>query len=202
MKKTEKSAIRGLLIGDSHLRKRGNYFELGIAHSIKQKDYLKYKADFLSEAFGKDIKLKEYNTNGYECVRISTSHHYLKYCYNWLYKPQKKLTLRYLRKISNEGVAFWYMDDGSLYAKKRNGKVHAYELVISTYVSKTEAEDVILFFKERFDVDFTLKFNKGKYSVRCGTKAAKKFLSQIEKYIPECMEYKTFCNKEKLVFIK
>ncbi len=196
MKKTEKSAIRGMIIGDSHIRRRGNYHELSIAHSIKQKDYLKYKADFLSEAFEKNIKLKEYNnTNGFDCVRISTSHKYLKYCYDWLYKPQKKLTLRYLRKISNEGVAFWYMDDGSLYAKKRNGRIHAYELVISTYVSKPEAEDVILFLKERFNVDFTLKFNKGKYSVRCGTKAARKFLNQIEKYIPECMEYKTFCNK-------
>jgi len=61
-----------------------------------------------------------------------------------------------------------------LYAKKTNGKIHAYELVISMYTSKEEALDAIKFMKERLDVDFTLKYNRGKYSIRCGTRMAKK----------------------------
>lgn len=52
--------------------------------------------------------------------------------------------------------------------------------------------DLIKFFKQRYDADFTIKRNKGKFSIRCGKKAAIKVLNKLDKYIPECMSYKTF----------
>lgn len=195
MTKEEKAAIRGMMIGDSYLRrKRKSYTtELSIIHSQKQKDYFHYKRNFLETALGKKINFSEYLNEGHPSIRLCVIHRYLNFCLKWLYKNHKKyISLRYLRKINNQGIAFWYMDDGSLYAKKTNGKTHAYELVISMYSSKEEALDAIKFMKERLDVDFTLKYNKGKYSIRCGTHMAKKFLEQIDCYIPECMSYKTF----------
>ena len=195
MTKEEKAAIRGMMIGDSYLRRKQNSYttELSIIHSQKQKDYFHYKRNFLETALGKKINFSEYLNEGYPSIRLCVVHKYLNFCFKWLYKNHKKhISLRYLRKINNQGIAFWYMDDGSLYAKKTNGKVHAYELVISMYSSKEEAIDAIKFMKERLDVDFTLKYNKGKYSIRCGTNMAKKFLEQIDCYIPECMSYKTF----------
>ena len=59
-------------------------------------------------------------------------------------------------------------------------------------MSKKEAETCIVFFKEKYDVDFTLKRNKGYYSIRCGTKNAKKLLSRIGQYIIPSMAYKNF----------
>ena len=193
MRKVDKATFRGILIGDSHLRHRYKKAELQINHSLKQKEYFLFKHKFLEEFVNKKIKYSESKIkNGYEVIRLSVSDKYFNYCHKWLYKPKKKVTLKYLRKVNNRGIAFWYMNDGSLYAKKRNGKVHAYELVISMYVIKKEAEDAVKFMKERFDCNFTLKYNKGKYSIRCGTKEAKKFLAQIEEYIPSCMSYKLF----------
>ena len=43
-----------------------------------------------------------------------------------------------------------------------------------------------------YDADFTVKRNKGKFSIRCGKKAAIKVLNKLDKYIPDCMSYKTF----------
>lgn len=192
MTKEEKATIRGVAIGDSYIEKQKNYYRIHIIHSAKQYEYIKFKANYLSKACNKEIKITEFDNNGYPGVRMTVSNGYFKFVYSWLYKPNKKLTLKYLRKVNNFGVAFWYMDDGSLYAKKRNGKIHSYELVISTCCTESEAKDCIFFFKERFDVNFTLKLNKGKYSLRCGTKEAKKFLSFLEPYIPDCMKYKTF----------
>jgi hypothetical protein len=193
MKKVDKATIRGVLIGDSHLRHRFKIAELQIGHSLKWKEYFLFKHRFLEESLEKEIKYSEVKTkNGHEIIRLSITDKYFNFCYKWLYKPDKKITLKYLRKVNNRGVAFWYMDDGSLYAKKRDGETHAYELVISMYVTENEANDVIEFMQERFDCKFTLKYNKGKYSVRCGTKEAKKFLAQIEEYIPSCMSHKLF----------
>lgn len=196
MLKTHKSSLRGMFIGDSHLRISSLKLKtatLNIKHSIKQKEYFLYKLKYLENALGREIRYLENTTlKGYPYIVCSVTHNYFYYCYKWLYKPKKKMTLTYLRKVSNEGIAFWYMDDGSLYAKKRNGKPHAYELVFSTCCSKQEAEDCIKFFKERFDVDFTLKYNKNLYSIRCGTTNARKFLDQIQQFIPDCMAYKTF----------
>ena len=194
MQKQHKLAIRGMLIGDSGLQYSGRKSAtLQINHSSKQEDYFMYKHKYLENAFGIKIPIKRFKTPlGHEVLRMGFTHQYFHYCLQWLYKPKKKITLRYLRKINDEGVAFWYMDDGSLIAKKRNGKVHAYDLVISTCCTKEEAEACIQFFKERYDVDFTLKLNKGLYSIRCGTKNARKLLAIIGQYIPNCMSYKNF----------
>ena len=58
--------------------------------------------------------------------------------------------------------------------------------------TEEQALDLIKFFKQRYDADFTVKRNKGKFSIRCGKKAAIKVLNKLDKYIPDCMSYKTF----------
>jgi hypothetical protein len=199
MDNESKKTLRGILIGDSHLKKWKTTTELSIGHSKKQEDYLKFKVDFLKEVLQKDIVIKQRKIKHYDIVTISTSHKYLNLCYKWLYRPKKYISISYLRRVNNRGVAFWYMDDGSLYPKKRKGKIHSYELVICLYASKREAQNTIKFLKERFNCTFTLKFNKGRYSVRCGTGEAKKFLEQIEQFIPDCMKYKTFQNYKQLI---
>ena len=80
--------------------------------------------------------------------------------------------------------AILYLDDGSLCAKKRNGKIHAYDLVISIYGRQEECQNLIDKLKNEWGLFFTLKFNKGKYSIRCGTKEARKFLALIRPLIP------------------
>lgn len=53
--------LNGLIIGDGCLRKTNN---LKITHSIKQKEYVEYKAKLLHSIFGgKDIKLYYYKTS-------------------------------------------------------------------------------------------------------------------------------------------
>ena len=86
-----------------------------------------------------------------------------------------------------------YMDDGSLVGKKRNGKIHAYDLSISIYGTKEECQNLIdkLF---NLGMKFTLKHNKGKYLIRCGTKSARKFINYISPNIPnlDCFKNSKF----------
>ena len=50
----------------------------------------------------------------------------------------------------------------------------------------------------RFDINFTKRFNKGSFTIRCGTFEARKFIDVVQPYIVPSMFYKinmdVFCN--------
>ena len=191
--KKDKKFLNALAIGDGHIRQRGNSFAICIKHSDRQKDYLEFKAKRLSDILKREVNVRKFNNSGYGAYGIEVTIPYMKFVRKWLYRNGlKRLNISFLRRLSDEGVAIWYMDDGSLIRKKRNGKIHASELILSICCTEKEANDCILFFKGKYDVYFSLKRNKGLFSIRCGTKNAHKLLDRIEKYIIPSMKYKTF----------
>lgn len=197
MERRAKKILMGLAIGDGYVAKietkYGFKYRLFVTHCLKQEQYIRYKAKLLSQILNREINVNWIENNGYGAFRFSLSSKYLKFVYRWLYQnKQKKISLSFLRRLTDEAICFWYMDDGSLTAKKRNGKIHGYELVISTYCDEQSALNCIHFFKERYDVSFTLKRNKNKFSIRCGTKMAKKLLSHLYPYCVSDMKYKFF----------
>ena len=191
MKKEFKNLLVGLAIGDGHITK--NKKSLRIQHSTKQKEYLQYKADLINSYLGEvKVVLHEFDNSGYPGVRIWFNHPFCRYVRNWLYKDgYKKIKKELLYRLTDREIAIWYMDDGSLYeSHKGTGSA---ELVISTYCeTEDEALDLIEFMQRRYDAKFTVKRNKGKFSIRCGKNAAKKFLSKIQPFIIDSMKYKTF----------
>lgn len=193
MDKNTKNLLCGLVLGDGTVHKRGKRFQM--QHSIKQLEYLKYKVSLLREV-GFDLEIQTFECNGYQECRCGFSNDYFTRIRKWLYKTDKKVIKKeFLLRLTDREIALWYMDDGSLYKHKgKPGKSgDSYELCIATYCDTEEqATDLIKFFKQRYDADFTTKRNKGKFSIRCGKRAAIKVLNKLDKYIPECMSYKTF----------
>lgn len=190
-----KNLLCGLVLGDGTVHKRGKRFQM--QHSIKQLEYLKYKVSLLKEV-GFNLEIQTFTYNGYEECRCGFSNNYFTLIRNWLYSKdtgKKKIKKEFLLRLTDREIALWYMDDGSLYKRKgKPGKSgDSYELCIATYCdTEEEALNLIAFFKQRYDADFTVKRNKGKFSIRCGKRAAIKVLGKLDKYIPECMSYKTF----------
>jgi hypothetical protein len=185
--------LAGLALGDGYIAKKSeNSYRLQITHCDKQFDYLKCKADRLGRILDKQINIMTFDNCGHKGHRIQVSHPYFGIIHKWLYGNQGKkfVTLSFLQGLSDEAVAYWYMDDGSLISKNHNGKCHAKEVVFSMYVSEAESLNAIRFFKERFDADFTIKRNRGKCSVRCGTKSARKLLLKLQEFKCTGMEYK------------
>jgi hypothetical protein len=188
--KRAKNLLLAMSIGDGHVRK--NRSELQIKHSLKQKDYCEQKAKLLEKCLEQSINIHQKSYGGFNYILFRITHPYLKFVRNWLYKNnQKILTLKTLRRLTDEAIAIWYMDDGSLYAKKRNGIPHAFELVISTCCLTVEEAQIICdFFYERYEVKMTIKKMKGRFSVRCGTQNARKLIFRLNQYSMIGMEYK------------
>lgn len=187
----ERLLLLSMVLGDGSINKNG-YFS--VRHCLAQEEYIKWKYCLLSGS----IKLSEIyyvSNNGYGSFEFRTKvYKFIKRYRNIIYSNGgKKLShLRFLNKLEPLHLAIWYMDDGSLTQKKRNGLIHANELYINTYISKDENQLLIDYFKEKWSIYFHQSKNKGKYRLRCSTREARKFLKIVEPYVSQvkCMKHK------------
>src|SRR5699024_917839 len=103
---------------------------------------------------GKRPKVSFINNNGFPAYSIRKVNSYFRNLHSWMYVNKKKIISRkILDMLTIKGIALWYMDDGNLSAKKRNGKIHAYELFINTHEDRPTNQIIIDYFKEVHGID-------------------------------------------------
>lgn len=199
MTQEQKSILISLVLGDGHLynykhHKYNSYHSgIKITHSIKQKEYIEYKKRLLDQIFKSNIRVVEFNNSGYPGVSITKGNKYFRILKRFIYKNNCKIFSRkVLNRLTAQGVAIWWMDDGCLFPKKRNGKIHAWELYLNTYISEEENLIIIQYFKEVWDVNWRINRDRGKTRLRMSTKEGRKFLKIVRPYIKkiDCMLYK------------
>lgn len=201
MNKKDKSLLTALTIGDGYISakksKKYNYTQYSICfkHSIKQLEYLEYKAKLVNSILGgKQNQVHLINNNGYDGCNYMKSDKSLRLIRKNIYKNNKKcLTRSTLNLLDEQGLAIWFMDDGCTSYMKRNGKIHGIILQISTCLDTLEELQIVIdYFKEKWDIKFGVKKDHGKYSLQCATKEARKFMEIVKPYVLqiECMKYK------------
>jgi hypothetical protein len=188
-RKEKRSAAVGMLLGDGSISK---FNTMKFTHSQKQEEYALWKRDILQTFQNSELRLVSINNNGYPGFRLETrSCPLFRILRKKFYKTgQKKVSRKILDQLTLLGIAIWYQDDGSLSAKKRNGKIHSYDLTLNTYWTKEDCQIAIDYFKEIWNVNWGLSKSKGKYRLRMGTIEGRKFLSLISPFVVESMRYK------------
>lgn len=188
--KVEKRGILcGMLLGDAG-RARNN---LAIQHSTKQMEYALFKKCLLERVTGKVVNTRQWVTKeGYGLIRVEPklvplTRVMVRRCYR---DGRKVFPPEFLRYLTLQGLAVWFMDDGSKSFKRIGGKIHAVEVTLNTYLSKEENELLIAFFKAKWDVRWGLNKSKGHYRLRMGTREARRFFALIEPYVIDSMKYK------------
>ena len=181
--------ICGMLLGDGG-RCRNNF---SINHSTRQIEYALFKKELLERITGKKVNTRQWKTKfGYETIRVEPkliplTRVLVRKCYK---NGVKTFSEKFLNYLTLQGLAIWFMDDGSKSFKRIGSKVHAVEVTLNTYLSKEENEIIISFFKEKWDIQWGLNKSKDKFRLRMGTKEARKYFSLIEPYIIDSMRYK------------
>ncbi len=179
----------GMLLGNGE-RCINNFF---IQHSVKQKEYALFKKGLLEVITDKPVNTRQWKMKqGYECFRIEPrliplSRVLVKKCYK---NGIKTFSRNFLEYLTLQGLAIWFMDDGSKSFKKVGNKVHAVEVTLNTYLSKEENEVIIEFFRERWEINWGLNKSRDSYRLRMGTREARKFFPLIEPFIINSMKYK------------
>lgn len=195
MKNRKKAILIALAIGDGYICKDSysKSASLVITHSTKQEEFIKYKRDLLHSLVGGNLpKLHYFNNNNYPGVRFTKASKYFRVLRRWLYpNGMKKISRFLLDKLTLEAIAIWYMDDGGLSPRVREGKIHGYELFLNTHISKEENQIIIDYFKETWGVQFHQVKNKGSYRLRMGTREIRVFLPMLQEFIIPSMTYKS-----------
>jgi len=203
MNKIERGALYGLSLGDGciTLSKGAKNHSILIGHGPKQEEYITHKAKKLQSIFGgKELKVRFYQVynkrteKSYTNLQISATNPYLNQIHRNLYPTGvKTITRKVLDFLTDEGLAYWYMDDGAGdICKNKNGKICGCMIRISTYCTKEEALEIQSWFKDKYELNCVFDIDKrnNKYSVRFNTKDSIKFANLIKPFILPCMEYK------------
>ena len=207
--KKSKLELRGLLIGmvlgDGTLSKvtSKQNSRLLIGHSIKQKDYCRYKLELVSNLLRIGYSAKDYNvfnnkTNKeYSIYQGSTKvHRYLTKLRSILYDSTgtKVVTSKILNYLTLEGLAFWFQDDGGVAFNNKRKTING--LYISTQ-NFTYNEHLIIkeYFKNKYAIECKVhNHGKKKYRIFFNKTNSIKFLSIIEKFKHIVFNYKFILN--------
>lgn len=192
--KEDMGVLIGTLCGDCG--RRANRLYCG--HSIKQKEWFDYKKERFENIFSDKFDTYIYDVKFNTSVMQFTTHttELTKYLVNLFYPNGKKVICKEaLEQLTLEGIAWWYMDDGSMSIKKIDGKPRGAEITLNTYLTAEENQVIIDFFQSQFGITWKLNKSKGKYRLRMGKKEAMKFFPMIEQYIIPSMRYKIDFNK-------
>jgi len=203
----KRGVIVGMALGDGYVQvrqrlQRGKYpYEqrsMKMVHGPMQRAYCEWKAKRLGWALGgrqiNVTKVKNGPGGRYDAYHFTVSHPYFGQLRRWLYpEGKKRFTRRVLDMLTPEGLAIWYMDDGSARRNlNKEGFVSSVATSIATYCSEVEARVIVEWLDETYGVKFSPRFDKriGSYYVQGNTTASREFVGVTAPYIPECMKYK------------
>ena len=209
----EKGLLVALVLGDGHLHKphpKTKSVQLEIGHSIKQLEYCTYKRDLVHKILGEGSRIpkitirrvkafgKEYDT----CRFLKVCDYFITLRNLMYYENRKRMTKEILEMLSPEGIAIWYMDDGSCYFKDSpiDGHSICIDLRIATDCFTSDEHDIIVkYFKNKWGINF-YKFHSNRrdaYCIRANKEAALKFIELIKPYVIPSMQYKISLNLQK-----
>ena len=194
----KKSILIGLCLGDGYIyqgkiiKKSGlRHCGILVKHGKNQRDYCVFKASLLEKCINTPVIVSEFNNSGFIGYRFSKGHKYFRILRKWIYKDNiKTFSAKLLNKLTPASIALWYMDDGGLSAKKRNGTIYTYEIFLNTGKEKEDNQIIIDYFKNKWNIQFHQVKNNNMYRLRANIREGGKFLKLVLPYIPKCMKYK------------
>lgn len=206
-----RNLIISMSIGDGCITKKGY---LTINHCEAQKEYCKWKWNLLKHngvKVGKFRECKEITgySRGVAVTKYKFQTSVLDFCKVLRRIEYEGGKTKYNRKLLNrlgpQGLAIWIMDDGSLLRRSKLDKVSntrkysGFYITISTYCTLEQANTIITYFNEEWQLFPTKVFEKrhNKYIISFGAKEGRKLIDIIKPYMCPHMMYKVIPDKIK-----
>jgi len=187
----QRDIIIGTILGDGYIQKTGEKnARLRLEHGAKQKDYLWWKVNNLSQFFqGKPKYLERIHpiTNRtYKYWRHqSQSVPYFGKLRKLFYHNGKKIIPDDLESfLTARSLAVWYMDDGYYYAKDRNAYIYLGNVI------EKEAKKVQMTLSGLFGLETRVYRKKKGYAIFFPPNEVRKLKILIQDYILDQFKYK------------
>lgn len=204
------ASIYGMLLGDSHIyqdKRTGGLLRVVATNGEDQLPYLEYKKSLFGEGSICDAGLGSLGNT--------------KHTYHWnlpvdpyidmnlkndfFINGKKTITDNVLNKITEESLAFWYMDDGCL--SYRDGYSQSPSIRINTQgFSKDVNDKLVNLLVNKFGISChatkETKNNKEYFHIYIDVNGTPKFLAMVTPYMCRSMAYKTLPTYENLLETK
>lgn len=178
--------ILGSMLGDAYFNKQRKIIRF--AQGSKQKEYLDYKRSIFTDCNISSIYTRYYPDGNigysFEVYKNKEFDELYKFILRHLYanSGRKKISMKYLNKLTPFSLAIWWLDDGSLCMSKGNrwGK-------LCTECFNYEEHILIQqYFKKIWDIDVKITKEKDKYFyINFNAHALRKLISIIYPYVFE-----------------
>lgn len=176
----QREILVGMMLGDGHLetQNQGKTYRLKVEYSSTNNEYCQYVYESFQEWVGSHLS---------ENIAFSTvSHAALRFYAQQFYQDGKKIVPKMIGKLlTPRGLAYWYMDDGSMKSNQSKG------VILNTQgFSRQEVKMLIDLLKEKFDLEASERKQKEGYQIYISGKSYEKFVALVGKWIHPSMKYK------------
>ena len=185
--KRQKDIIVGLLLGDGHLEKQGEFSRLKIEYSLSSKEYVQWLYEELKPFVLSPPKEKRSSNYYFQTLSVRN----LKFFRDQFYDERgKKRIPKIIGKMLNPlSVAVWFMDDGSIKSAKHRG----YNLHTLDFKRK-DLKLLLKVLKERYGIDARIhlqgKYTKDRWRIYIPGSSADSFEKIISPYLLPSFRYK------------
>lgn len=210
MDRKTRGMLVGMVLGDGYLQVRhrltkGKYpyiaASMQIKHSVAQLAYCEHKAEQLRRATGRKCEVRFYEATAkgkqYPQAQVCFSHPYIRNLWSWMYRDgAKKINRQTLDYLTPEGIAIWYMDDGTgRVNRNKDGRITSCSTSIATMCSKEEVDTIIDYFKAAHEIEFKARFDKRRppekaWFIEANTAASQQFAALVGPHLHPSMECK------------
>jgi len=195
LSKSQKQLLIGSTLGDGFLNKHNAYYT---NHSIKQSEYIHHKMEVLSSIHSGSY----HHTDGIDpqgnptkAISFTTGcNRYIVKLRKEFYPNDGKKVFPYelcMKYLENEGLAYWYMDDGSWKPSH-----HMARLYVDGF-EKTEIDKIVGFFDAKYNLDARIHKSRIKlntdiqlYNIAFTRESSDRFVELVRPYIISSMTYK------------
>lgn len=193
----QKQLLIGSVLGDGTIARQGAY---SCSHSIKQADYHKHKTEVLAPIHSGKVQHAVHKARGVDGMHHE-SLHFTTGCNQFcsklriIYYPKGKKIFPFdflMQEMTDEGLAYWYMDDGTACWDPRYRSNSSGSQIITLGYSDKEQHLMHRFFEEKFGLRSKVTYREDKhgYVQAFPTTETPKLFALIRPYIIPSMLYK------------
>ena len=182
--RTQREVLVGLLLGDGHLETQngGRTYRLKIEQCDQHRSYVWH----LYELFNAWVRTPPQPKKVRKWWFQTLSHGAFRFYAQQFYREGRKAVPKLIRRLlTPRGLAYWFMDDGSIKDLKSKA------VVLNTQgFQYEEVERLAQVLRERFALEVYLRRQREGYQIVVAGRSLQRFLDLVEPYLLPEMRYK------------
>lgn len=187
----QREILVGLLLGDACLetQNRGRTYRLKIEHSVAQAQYVQHLYHIFRDWVLQEPQIKRQRIAGktYQKLWFNTvSHGAFRFYAQQFYRNGTKVVPKLIRRLlTARGLAYWFMDDGSIKSKQSKAV-----LFNTQGLSEPDVAKLLRVLREQFGLEAKSRRQREGQQIYISGRSYERFRALVEPYLIPQMRYK------------